>query len=84
MTATDFVLLIDDDDADVTGTVVVTLPAASSSTNRWIHIKKIGSSQTVQLTGNGAENIDGSGTFDMETQNDCISMICDGTEWWIF
>jgi len=82
--ATDFCILVDDDDADVTGTVVVGLPAAASSLNRWLHIKKIGSSFTVQIDPNGAETIDDAATFDMATQYDCISIICDGTSWWIF
>ena len=82
--ASDFVLLIDDDDADVTGTVVVGLPAVAGASNRWLHIKKIGNSETVQVDPNAAEEIDDAATFDLTDQYDCISIICDGTAWWIF
>ena len=81
---TDWIVLINDDDADVTGTVVVDLPAAASSENRWLHIKKIGSSFDVQLDPSGAETIDGAATLDLTVQYDCVSIFCDGSAWWIF
>jgi len=81
--AGDYTVLIDDDDADVSGTVVVALPAAATSTGRMLNIKKIGSSQTVQLDGNASEEIDGSTTQDITTQYNSILIQCDGTAWWI-
>ena len=79
----DHVVLIDDDDADVTGTVVVALPAVADSENRLIRIKKIGNSYTVQLDGNGAETIDGAATQDLLVQYDSATIISDGSEWHI-
>jgi len=79
----DYFILIDDDDADVTGTVVVALPAAASNTGRVLIIKKIGSSYTVQLDGNGAETIDESTTQDITTQYNSLTIQCDGNNWWI-
>jgi len=81
--STDYTVLIDDDDADVTGTVVVTLPAAASSTGRILNIKKIGSSQTVQLDGNGAETIDGAADADLSAQWESITIQCNGTSWFV-
>ncbi|HDO36187.1 MAG TPA: hypothetical protein ENH07_07840 [Nitrospirae bacterium] len=81
--STDYTVLVDDDDVDVTGTVVVGLPAAASSSGRILNIKRIGSSQTVQLDGDGAETIDGAATKDLLSQNDSITIQCDGTGWFI-
>lgn len=83
ITTADYIVLIDDDDADVTGTVVVALPAVAISDDRVLHIKKIGNSQTVQLDGNGAETIDGDATKEMLTQYDCLSVACDKLAWYI-
>jgi len=83
ITATDYAVLIDDDDAQVTGTVVIALPAVATNTGRELVIKKIGNSYTVQLDGNGSETIDESLTKNLSTQYDSYTIICNGTEWWI-
>jgi hypothetical protein len=80
---TDYLVLIDDDDADVSGTVVVALPTVASSIRRTLFIKKIGTSYDVQLDGNGAETIDEQATVNISGQYDCVCVFCDGTEWWI-
>lgn len=79
----DHIVLIDDDDADVTATVVVGLPAVADSENRVLHIKKIGNSYTVQLDGDGAELIDGAATQDLTNQWDSAMICCDSTAWYI-
>jgi len=81
--AGDRTVLIDDDDAQVSATVVVTLPAAASSADRIITIKKIGATYTVQIDGNGSETIDESTTQDIVVQYDSITVHCDSTKWWI-
>jgi len=81
--ATDYTVLINDSDADVTGTVTVTLPAVASSTGRILTIKKIGSAQTVTVDGADAETIDGATTVDITVQYNSITIQCDGTAWWV-
>jgi hypothetical protein len=80
---TDYTVVIDDDDVDVTGTLVVNIPAAATLPGRILNIKKMGSSQIVQLKGNGVETIDGSNTQDLTTQYESITIQSDGIEWWI-
>ena len=80
--ADDFTVLIDDDDAQVTGTVVVALPAAATNEGRILNIKKIGSSETVQLDGNSSEEIDEATTYDMLIQYDSVTIQSDGANWW--
>jgi len=83
VTSTDYTILIDDDDADVTGTVVVVLPAIATNLGRILNIKKIGSSETVQLDGNASEEIDESGTVNITTQYDNLKIQCGSAGWWI-
>jgi hypothetical protein len=48
------------------------------------YIKKIDSSaNAVTIDGNGSETIDGSATQVIVTQNVCLTVVSDGTEWWI-
>ena len=72
-----------DDDVDATGAVTINLPAAASSTGRILHIKKIGNSYNVTLDGNASETIDDSTTQTISTQYDSVTIMCDGTAWWI-
>ena len=80
---TDYTVVIDDDDADVTGTLVINVPSAVSYPDRILNIKKIGTSQTVQPKANGVETIDRSNTQDLTTQNASLTIQSDGIEWWI-
>lgn len=64
--------------------VTITLGAASSN-KRTIHtIKKIDSSgNSVTIDANGSEKIDGELTVELKLQYSYITIICDGTEWFI-
>ena len=66
------------------GATTVNLPAAASSANRIINIKKIdASANTVTVDGNGAETIDGGATAVLTVQWECITIMCDGAQWLI-
>lgn len=77
--ANDFVV------ADTTaGSFIITLPAAAANANAIIDVKNIGSAgNTLTVDGNGAETIDGALTFTMTAQYQSVTVICDGTQWWI-
>ncbi len=77
-----FVVLVDDDTAG--STVTITLPAVASNTGRVYHIKKLGTTASVVLDGNGAETIDGAPTHTLTTQYDARTIVCDGSKWSIF
>jgi hypothetical protein len=78
---THHVVLVDDDTAG--STVTITLPAASGLEGREYNIKKLGSTANVIVDGNGAETIDGATTATLTTQYESITVVCDGTSWWI-
>lgn len=66
------------------GNKVVNLPAASTSTNFVIDIKKTdSSSNTVTIDGNASETIDGELTKILSSQYESITVICDGSNWFI-
>jgi hypothetical protein len=65
------------------GNITLNLPAAASSTNAQISIKKTDAANTVTIDGNGAETIDGAATAVLSSQWEMISIICDGTSWFI-
>jgi hypothetical protein len=66
------------------GSITINLPAASSSTGRTLVVKKTdGSVNSVIIDGSGAETIDGAATATITTQYESITIVCDGTEWWI-
>lgn len=71
---------------DVTyGTCTVVLPAVSGTAGKKYTIKhSTTTTATVTIDGNGAETIDGSATnTDLDTDNDCLTVISDGSEWHI-
>ena len=48
------------------------------------HIKKIDiSANAITVDGNGSETIDDGATAIITTQYECITVVSDGTEWWI-
>lgn len=76
----DYVILADATSAAVT----VNLPAAATNAGRMLVVKKIDSTANlVTIDGNGAETIDDSATQTITTQYTSLSLLCDGTEWWI-
>ncbi len=64
------------------GTFTVTLPAVAGNAGLTYEIKNIGTN-TLTIDGNGAETIDGALTAVLSSQYDSITLVCDGTEWWI-
>ena len=78
--ADEHVILVDDDTA--AAAVTVTLPTAATADTIY-HIKKIGSTANVTVDGNGAETIDGATTAVLTIQYESITLISDGTAWWI-
>ncbi len=71
--------------ADATsGTITYNLPAAASSTGQRLYIKKTDSSANgVTIQANGAETIDGNNQKVINTANQCLTVACDGTAWYI-
>lgn len=63
----------------------ITLYAASGKTGRILTIKKTDSSLTniITIDGNGTETIDGSLTTTLNTINETVVLVCDGTNWQI-
>jgi len=66
------------------GGITVTLPAASAHKGRVYTIKKIDSSANgITIDGNSTETIDGSETILLTLQYSYVTIVCDGTEWFI-
>lgn len=66
------------------GSSQVNLPAAASNADAKIVVKKTDSSgNTVTIDGNGAETIDGATTRVLNSQYESITMVCDGSNWFI-
>lgn len=67
-----------------TRNVTITLPAAADNERTVFTIKKIDSSNhRVTIDANGTETIDGELTVDLKLQYSYITIVCDGTEWFI-
>jgi hypothetical protein len=65
--------------------ITITLPAASNYEGKHYHIKKKDTtSYSVIVDGNGSDTIDGELTYEFDIPKVCISVVSDGTEWWIF
>ena len=66
-----------------TAACTVSLPAASTATNKVYHIKKFGNSvNAVTIDPNGSEKIDNATTKTMGGYLDSIMIVCDGVEWY--
>ena len=64
--------------------ITLTLPAAADLGDTPIHIKKIDSTaNTVTIDANGTETIDGDLTVVITDQYTTITVVSDGTDWWI-
>ncbi|MCP4300875.1 MAG: hypothetical protein GY783_09845 [Gammaproteobacteria bacterium] len=79
--ADEYAILVDDDTAGAD--VTVTLPAAATWPGRIYHVKKLGTTASVIVDGNGSETIDGSTTVTIGSRYDSIELICDGSNWHI-
>jgi hypothetical protein len=62
----------------------VTLPAAASFTGKHYYIIKTDTSlNAVTIDGNASETINGATTTTINTQYECIKIVCDGSNWHI-
>ena len=74
-------ILADDDTAG--GVVTITLPTANGNSGLEYKVKKIGSTANVVIDGNESETIDGATTTTLTVQYESITIVCDGSNWWI-
>lgn len=75
----EFAILVDDDTAG--SAVTVTLPP--SIDGRVYNIKKLGTTANVVIDGDAAELIDGALTLPLVAQYETVTLIGDGTGWWV-
>jgi hypothetical protein len=76
----DYIVLCD----ATAGVVTLTLPAAAASQGRKLVAKKTdASANAVTVDGNGAETVDGAASVSITARYDSVSVISDGTTWWI-
>ena len=71
--------------ADATGgAFTVTLPAVTNAQRKLYHVKRTNAGvNNVTVDGFGAETIDGALTFVLGAQYDSITVLHNGTAWWI-
>lgn len=65
------------------GAITITLPASSGNSGKIIDVKNIHASATCTVQGNAAETIDGSNTYLLSSQYQSITVVSDGTNWYI-
>lgn len=66
------------------GAFTINLPAASGNTGKVLRFKKISSDfNAVTIDGNASETIDGATTTTLNTNNETLTIVCDGTNWTI-
>ena len=64
--------------------ITLTLPLASGQAGKIFKFKAKGTAAgNVIIDGKNAETIDGSATITLESENAAVSLICDGTEWYV-
>jgi len=68
---------------NASGNTTITLPAATSHTDRVYTIINIHSAGTVTIDANGTETIDGEETILLNLQYQYVTIVCDGDEWFI-
>jgi hypothetical protein len=62
--------------------VTVTLPAASTDAEVVVKIAGAANGYIVTVDGNGSETIDGSATRTMDSDNEIMHVVSDGSNWW--
>lgn len=68
--------------ADATSnTIAITLPRTVKE--RLVSVKKLDNINNVTIQTSGSETIDGAATKVLSTQYDSVTLICDGSNWWI-
>jgi hypothetical protein len=60
----------------------LTLPAASGNSGVLFRIKNI-NTNIVTVDGDGSETIDGATDLSLSDQYESVTVVCDGTEWWV-
>jgi hypothetical protein len=65
------------------GAITITLPAASGVTSRIYTIKRTSASNNVIVDGNASETIDGATTKTLGSQYASITIVCNGSNWFI-
>jgi hypothetical protein len=66
------------------GTFTLTLPTAVGITGRMYRVKKTdATANAVTIDANAAETIDGGATATLLVQYEAITVVSDGTEWWV-
>jgi hypothetical protein len=79
-TVSDYVILCDASG----GAFTVSLPAASGMARLILHVKKTDSSgSAVTIDGDSTETIDGDQTIDLSLQYESVTIVSDGTSWYI-
>lgn len=64
--------------------VTITLPAAATAgTDFVVYFKATDITNTITIDGNSTETIDGATTQTLDFLYESITIVCDGTEWWI-
>ena len=62
----------------------ITLPAASGNSGRMLKVKRIdNATHVITIDANGAETIDGFATIALESDFAGLSLLCDGSNWFI-
>lgn len=79
-TSSDTVILCD----ATSGNITITLPAVSGLSGKVFYIKKINSNaNSVTIDGNSSETIDGDLTQIITVQYDSVTIVCNGTAWYV-
>jgi hypothetical protein len=78
-----YTVLTDDEIILGNGTITITLPAVAGAENKTYIIKNIHATLTVTVATTGAATIDGAATVDLSNQYDAISVVTDGSNWFI-
>jgi hypothetical protein len=80
VTSTDSVLLCD----ATSGALTVTLPTAAGITGRQYSFKRISSgANTVTVAAQSGQTIDGAATRVLGTQYETVTVVSDGSNWWV-
>ena len=80
--STDTFIIVNDTTAGAE--VTVNLPASSGLSGTVYTIKKIGTSYNVVIDGSGSETIDGALVATITLQYETISIVCDGSNWFVY
>ena len=73
------ILLVNSSGGDVT----VTLPASANHAGEIVKVKKISTANNVILEGNASETLDGSLNITLESPRAALSLISDGSNWFV-